>query len=102
MCRQAHPVLKGWSTYFRHDVSYRTFSYVEDHAVRRILGWLCKRRPRLGIHTLVRRHFPNWEVRAGRIELFRPTRIGVERYRYRGAQIPTPWTKTTGSPAPTA
>lgn len=102
LLRRLNPVLRGWCTYFRHGVSYRTFSYVENYAFRRILAWLRKRHPRLNTHALVRRHLPNWEVRAGGIELFRPTRIGIERYRYRGMRIPTPWTRTPGSPAPAA
>ena len=33
------------------------------------------------------------------IDLFRPNRFAVERYRYRGTKIPTPWSSgTTGSP----
>ncbi len=102
LLRRLNPMLRGWCNYFRHGVSYRTFANVEHYAFWRILGWLRKRHPRLSMHTLVRRHLPNWEIRAGRIELFRPTRIGIERYRYRGAQIPTPWTRTPGSPAPAA
>jgi hypothetical protein len=30
----------------------------------------------------------------GRTELLRPASVTVTRYRYRGAQIPTPWTVT--------
>ena len=35
---------------------------------------------------------------------FRPYQVNIERYRYRGARIPTPWSSapTTGSPAPAA
>ena len=56
------------------------------------------------MHTLVRRYLPGWEISDGGIEMFRPNRVDIERYRYRGAQIPTPWASTspTGSPAPAA
>ena len=45
----------------------------------------------------------SWEIIDGGIDMFRPNRFAVERYRYRGTKIPTPWTSaTTGSPAPAA
>ena len=56
------------------------------------------------MHTLVRRYLPGWQIRAGGIEMFRPTDFAIERYRYRGTKIPTPWASAPrpGSPAPTA
>ena len=43
-------------------------------------------------------------IRDGGIEMFRPRAVAIERYRYRGTKIPTPWSSvpTTGSPAPAA
>jgi RNA-directed DNA polymerase len=33
--------------------------------------------------------------------MFRPRAVAIERYRYRGTKISTPWTsETTGAPAP--
>jgi RNA-directed DNA polymerase len=87
--------------YFRHGVSSRTFNYVDHFAFWWIVGWLKKRHVGLNMHTLVRRHLPGWRIRDGGIEMFRPNRVNIERYRYRGAKIPTPWS-TTGSPAPAA
>ena len=46
-------------------------------------------------HTLVRRHFTNWSPVGEEIAMFRPQTVALERYRYRGAWIPTPWTSTT-------
>ncbi len=43
------------------------------------------------MHTVVRRFLPAWQVRVGRIELFRPRAFPIERYRYRGTKIPTSW-----------
>jgi RNA-directed DNA polymerase len=56
------------------------------------------------MHTLVRRYLPGWRISDGGIEMFRPYKVNIERYRYRGARIPTPWSNatTTGSPAPAA
>jgi RNA-directed DNA polymerase len=96
-------VLRGWCNYFRHGVSARTFGYLDYFTWWRIFGWLRKRHPGLNKGMLVRRHLPHWEIRDGGIEMFRPRAIAIERYRYRGTRIPTPWTSLTpGSPAPAA
>jgi len=104
LLRRLNPVLRGWCNYFRHGVSSRTFNYVDHYAFGRIIGWLRHRHPKLNMHTLVRRYLPGWRISDGGIEMFRPNKVNIERYRYRGANIPTPWTSTTttGSPAPAA
>jgi RNA-directed DNA polymerase len=94
-------VLRGWCNYFRHGVSSKTFSYLDHFTWWRIFGWLRKRHDGLNKQTLVRRHLPGWKIRDGSIEMFRPQEIAIERYRYRGARIPTPWpSEAIGSPAP--
>jgi RNA-directed DNA polymerase len=96
-------VLRGWCNYFRHGVSSKTFGYLDHFTWWRIFGWLRKRHAGLNKGTLVRRYLPAWKIRDGHIEMFRPRAIAIERYRYRGARIPTPWAvKATGSPAPAA
>jgi RNA-directed DNA polymerase len=96
-------VLRGWCNYFRHGVSARTFSYLDHFTWWRIFGWIRKRHAGLNRGNLVRRHIPHWEMRDGSVEMFRPQKVPIVRYRYRGAQIPTPWSsETTGSPAPAA
>jgi RNA-directed DNA polymerase len=104
LLRRLNPVLRGWCNYFRHGVSSRTFSYVDHFAFWRIVGWLRKRHVGPNMHTLVRRFLPNWAVRAEGVEMFRPRAVVIERYRYRGTRIPTPWSSapTSGSPAPAA
>jgi RNA-directed DNA polymerase len=103
LLRRLNPTLRGWCNYFRHGVSSRTFGYVDHYAFWRIVGWLRKRHIGLNKHTLVRRYLPGWRISDGGIEMFRPEAVAIERYRYRGTKIPTPWTSvTTGSPAPAA
>jgi RNA-directed DNA polymerase len=104
LLRRLNPVLRGWCNYFRHGVSARTFSYVDHFAFWRIIGWLKKRHLGLNMHTLVRRYLPGWEISDDGIDMFRPNRFAIERYRYRGTKIPTPWSSatTTGAPAPAA
>lgn len=91
LLRRLNPVLRGWCTYFRHGVSARTFGYLDHFAFWRIVGWLRKRHVGLNMHTLVRRFLPGWHISAEGIEMFRPEAFPVERYRYRGTKIPTPW-----------
>ena len=103
LLRRLNPTLRGWCNYFRHGVSTQTFGYVDHFAFWRIVGWLKKRHVGLNMHTLVRRYLPGWRIHDDGIEMFRPERVAIERYRYRGTRIPTPWTSvTTGSPAPAA
>ena len=103
LLRRLNPTLRGRCNYFRHGVSTRTFGYIDHFAFWRIVGWLKKRHVGLNMHTLVRRYLPRWRIHDGGIEMFRPERVAIERYRYRGTRIPTPWTSvTTGSPAPAA
>jgi RNA-directed DNA polymerase len=84
-------VLRGWCNYFRHGVSAQTFSYLEHYTWHRVAEWIRKRHNGLSWGSL-RRLFPGWEIRDGQTELFRPQAVAIVRYRYRGAQIPTPWT----------
>jgi RNA-directed DNA polymerase len=103
LLRRLNPVLRGWCNYFRHGASSRTFSYIDHYAFWRVVGWLRKRHLGLNMHTLVRRYLPGWEISDDGIEMFRPSRFAVERYRYRGNKIPTPWTSVaTGPAAPAA
>jgi RNA-directed DNA polymerase len=103
LLRRLNPVLRGWCNYFRHGVCKRTFGYVDHFAFWRIVGWLKKRHLGLNMHTLVRRYLPGWEISDGGIEMFRPRAVAIERYRYRGTTIPTPWTSAaTGPHAPAA
>ena len=94
LLRRLNPVLRGWCNYFRHGVSSRTFNYVDHFAFWRVVGWLRKRHLGLNMHALVRRFLPGWIIRADDVELFRPYTVAIERYRFRGARIPTPWTGT--------
>jgi RNA-directed DNA polymerase len=103
LLRRLNPVLRGWCNYFRHGVSARTFSYLDHFAFWRIVGWLRKRHLGLNMHTLVRRFLPGWEISDGGTAMFRPRAVAIQRYRYRGTRIPTPWSSAaTGSPAPAA
>ena len=94
LLRRLNPVLRGWCTYFRHGVSSRTFNYLDHFAWWRIVGRIRKRHHGLNWGTIRRRYLPNWEIRADNTTLYRPRAMAITRYRYRGAQIDTPWATT--------
>ncbi len=95
LLHRLNPALRGWCTYFQHGVSKRTFSYVDDFAFWRIIGWLRKRHAGLPWKTLRRRYLPGWQPTERGTEMFRPHSVTVSRYRYRGQHIPTPWTSAS-------
>ena len=87
-------VLRGWTNYFRYGVSKRTFDYLGQFTWNRVLRWLRRKHPRASWGWLRRRYLPRWWPTHGTTELLRCGHVTVTRYRYRGAQIPTPWTAT--------
>jgi RNA-directed DNA polymerase len=94
LLRRLNPVLRGWCTYFRHGVSSRTFQYLDHYAFWRVVTWIRKRHLGLNWGTIRRRYLPGWEINDGTTTLYRPRTVAIDRYRYRGARIETPWAST--------
>ncbi|HLY64825.1 MAG TPA: group II intron reverse transcriptase/maturase [Chloroflexota bacterium] len=96
------PVLRGWTTYFRHGVSKRTFSYLRAFTWRRVVGWLRHKHRRRNWKWLRRHHLPGWWPTEGQVTLFNPGAVAVTRYRYRANRIASPWAtlmpRVIGSP----
>lgn len=88
---QVNRVLRGWCEYFRYGVSAKTFSYLDYFTWHRVFRWVWNRHGRIGKKQLVNREFPDWKLTQGGLTLFQPQSVSIIRYRYRGAQIPTPW-----------
>jgi RNA-directed DNA polymerase len=87
-------VLRGWTAYFRYGVSKRTFDYLGQFTWNRVLRWLRRKHPKASWGWLRRRYLPRWWPTHGKTELLRCGHVTVSRYRYRGAQIPSPWAAT--------
>lgn len=88
-------ILRGWSAYFRHAVAMHTFKHLRQFLWWRIVRWL-KTRHRWR-WTALRRHLTDhngrWKpISAEGVVLFDIEKVGITRYRYRGAAIPNPWT----------
>ena len=90
-----NPVLRGWTSYFRHGVSKATFSYLRAFTWQRVVCWLRHKHHRANWKWLRRHYLPGWWPRDGETELFNPGGVVVSRYAYRAARIPTPWATTT-------
>ncbi len=87
-----NPVLRGWATYFRYDASKRTLAYVDYFAWWRVFRWLRKKHPKRTYRYLRTRYCGGrWWINDDGVELFRPAKVTVERYRYRGKRILLPW-----------
>jgi len=92
LLRQLNSALRGWTTYFRHGASAKTFNYLSHYTWRRVIGWLRHKYLRLNWKQLLRRHLGNewWPAQDG-VTLFDPKAVSIVRYRYRGSVIPSPW-----------
>jgi RNA-directed DNA polymerase len=92
-------ILRGWAAYFRHGVSKRTFSTIDQYTWHRIVHWI--RGKYKGKHPVrmkeIRRRFcsTGWRLAWQGVEFTGASSIAVTRYRYRGRHIPTPWTPNT-------
>jgi hypothetical protein len=57
----------------------------------RVFRWLRKKHPTRNIPYLKRRYWGGrWRIHEGDVELFRPSKVKVERYRNRGTRILLP------------
>ncbi len=94
-------MLAGWATHFRHGVSKATFSAVDYHAWGRIMRWTRAKyagKDLLGMNEMRRRFCDQgWRFAHNGVVYTGASSVAVTRYRYRGSNIPTPWT-----PKPTA
>ena len=90
-------VLRGWANYFRHAVAKRAFNAVDSYTWERITSWLRKKHRRIGWPELRRRYcLPgSWRLAHDGVRFKGAASVPIVRYRYRGYQIPTPWTPST-------
>jgi RNA-directed DNA polymerase len=98
LLRRLNPILRGWASYFRYASAKRTFSYLGYYAWRRVLRWLRKKHPRMNWKQLRRRYYGKNRIQARGVVLYNPVSMRVTRYRFRGAQISTPWNQATLDP----
>lgn len=96
LLRRLNPVLRGWAYFFRHGSSNATFGYLGHFTWWRVVSWLRRKHRHASWKFLIRRYFAKgWWPEQDGVELFDPGRLAIIRYRYRGANIPTPWSRPT-------
>jgi RNA-directed DNA polymerase len=88
--------LAGWANYFRHGVSKATFSAVDSFVWGRLMRWTRAKyagKTRLSMKELRRRFCDQgWRFAYKGVVFVGASSVEVTRYRYRGRNIPTPWT----------
>jgi RNA-directed DNA polymerase len=72
-------------------VSKATFRYLDQYSWHRVVRWILKRHKKTKWDVLYRRYLLNWRPVEDGVVLFQPQTVTVSRYRYRAANIPTPW-----------
>ena len=91
--------LAGWANHFRHGVSKAIFSAVDHHAWNRLMRWIrAKYAGKSGLSMKqMRRRFcdAGWRFACNGVVFTGASSVKVTRYR--GGNIPTPW--TPGPPA---
>jgi RNA-directed DNA polymerase len=96
LLRSLNMSLAGWANYFRHGTSKATFSAVDYHAWYRLMRWIrAKYKGRTGLSMKqMRRRFcdAGWRFACNGVMFTGASSVKVTRYRYRGGNIPTPWT----------
>jgi RNA-directed DNA polymerase len=95
LLKHANSVVRGWCNYFRHGVSSATYRYLYHYMWKSVVRWIRARHPQLGWRTIQRRYltgYPAHRPAENGILLYNPQDIHIERYRWRGYTIPTPWT----------
>ena len=94
-----NPILRGWTSYFKHGASKATFAYLGAFTWHRVLIWLHHKHKRVSWKWLRGRYLPGWQPTDGKAALLNPAAVTVSRYRYRGQRIPSPWSAiATGQP----
>ncbi len=89
---QLNRMLRGWCAYFRSGVSSAAFQYLSSYVWGRVIRWLRRKHRRITWKALRRRYCGGrWWPASDERALFNPAAVRTTRYRYRGAQIPTPW-----------
>jgi RNA-directed DNA polymerase len=97
--RKVNPILRGWAAYFRYGASKKTFSYLGYYAWWRMIGWIRHKHPHVSWKQLRRRYYGADRICEDGLTLYNPAKMRVERYRFRGARISTPFNIDEVDPA---
>jgi RNA-directed DNA polymerase len=88
-------MVRGWANYFRHGVSRKVFEKLDHLVWWRLIHWIRRKHSRISVREALRRFATPGNI--GHLTCNGATyrgasNVAITRYRYRGTQIPTPWT----------
>ena len=63
LIRLLNPKIRGWTNYFQHVVSKKTFSYVDHQIFKLILNWAKRRHPKKNLKWIKEKYFPELNSR---------------------------------------
>lgn len=86
---------RGWAQYFRHGSSSAAYHDIGHYLWWRVWGWLRDKHPRTRRRETFRRYHVDRKLEYAGVRLYNPTTMRIQRYRYRGTKIPTPWNPST-------
>ncbi len=96
LLRSLNRTLAGWANFFRYGVSKAIFNAIDYHTRGRLMRWIRAKyagKHRLGMKELRRRFCDQgWRFACNGVVFTGAASVKVERYRYRGNIIATPWT----------
>jgi RNA-directed DNA polymerase len=84
-------MVRGWAQYFRHGSSSAAYHDIGHYLWWRVWGWMRDKHPRTRRRELFRRYHVDRKAEYAGVQLYNPTSMRIQRYRYRGNKIPTPW-----------
>ncbi|MFD1657093.1 group II intron maturase-specific domain-containing protein [Streptomyces caeni] len=96
---------RGWANYFRHAVAKHTMQTLHTFVWWRVIRWVMHRHRTNWMSTRRRFRTPEgrWkDIELEGIRLLHLGKVPINRYRYRGNSIPTPWPDALAGPTPTA
>lgn len=96
--RQLGSMTRGWAQYFRHGSSSKAYHHLQDYVWWRVWEWLKNKHPRTKKRDMINRYYNGWWPEYNGVTLWKPTTMTIQRYRYRGNQITTPWDKPVITP----
>lgn len=91
-------MVRGWAQYFRHGSSSTAYRDLQNYLWWRVWTWLLNKHPRTSKRWIIHRYYNGWWPEYNGVRLYQPTTMTIQRYRYRGTQIPTPWDKPQPRP----
>jgi RNA-directed DNA polymerase len=82
---------RGWAQYFRHGSSSAAYHDIGHYLWWRVWGWLRDKHPRTRRRESFRRYHVDRKLEYAGVRLYNPASMTIQRYRFRGNKIPTPW-----------